>query len=164
MNKLLLTLIMAVTMNGATAQDLDVADAPKAIPVAVAKLSKEDLKKYVEGIQRLAKEQQIELDNAKRENDSIKEELGEAKQSHREALTSAQVLQQEVNVLTNDRNNLAIAKEKAEAEKDYWHKKHEEAVSKLWWWRVTSTSVAVLLVGALGFYAYTRFSVGSLLK
>lgn len=67
------------------------------------------------------------------------------------ATTKANNLQKEVNVVTDDRNLQAAAKDRALDAVDYWHQKHSEAVAKLWWWRLWAGGaivVGVLLIVA----------------
>ncbi len=118
-------------------------------------ITKEDLRKTVEHIQRLARAQQEELDKANLENERIRAELGNAQVAHREALTNGEVLQQQVNVVTDDRNKQAAEKDQALADRDYWKVKHGEAVKKLWWWRIWAggaifVGVGLIILGLLG--------------
>lgn len=118
-------------------------------------ITKEDLRKTVEHIQRLARQQQDELDKANLENERIRQELGATKASHQQALTNGEVLQQQVNVVTDDRNKQAAEKDQALTDRDYWKTKHGEAVKKLWWWRIWAggaifLSVGLIVMGLLG--------------
>lgn len=85
------------------------------IPVVQAEpeITQEDLFKTVEHIQRLAKEQQKELDAAKAENEKIKNELGLASIAHSQAQKEADELQIKVNKVTDDRNLQAKLKDAA---------------------------------------------------
>ncbi len=76
-------------------------------------VSLDDLYKTVEHIQKLAKEQQIELDKAKTENESIKTDLEVATQEYTRAQNDADTLQVQVNKVTDDRNEQARQKDAA---------------------------------------------------
>lgn len=152
MKRFFLTLLMVPML----AFSQDVPPVAKVVkPASLQVISKEDLRKTIEHIQQLARAQQEELDQAKLENERIQKDLNDAKVAHREALTNAAVLQQEVNVVTDDRNKQAAEKDKALTDRDYWKQKHSEAVKKLWWWRIWAggaigLSGILIILGLLG--------------
>lgn len=92
-------------------------------------ITREDLRRTVEHMQRLAREQQTLLDTARAENERVKVELASAQQSHAAAQKNADTLQREVNDVTRERNKFA-------EDRAYWKQKHGEAVAKLWKWRI----------------------------
>lgn len=151
MKKTLLTLLMVPMMAFSQEKPAPVAR----VVTQTQTITKEDLRKTVEHIQRLARAQQDELDKANTENERIQRELNEAKTAHRQALTDATVLQQDVNRVTDDRNKQAAEKDQALTDRDYWKNKHGEAVKKLWWWRIWAggaifLSVGLIVMGLLG--------------
>ncbi len=150
MKRFLLTLLMVPMM--ALSQEVP----PVARVVGSSQtITKEDLRKTVEHIQQLARAQQAELDKANVENEKIRQELGDAKTAHQQALTNGEVLQQQVNSVTDDRNKQAAEKDQALTDRDYWKQKHKEAVAKLWWWRIWAggaigLSGILIVMGLLG--------------
>lgn len=120
-------------------------------------ISKEDIRKTIEHIQRIAHEQQNELEKATIENNRIKSELTLAKVSQEEAQQSADSLQKEVNDLTDDRNTQAKLKNAALTDRDYWKKKDGEAIGLLWKWRFISFGLILLIAGYIYLKKFSPF-------
>jgi hypothetical protein len=48
---------------------------------------------------------------------------------------------------------------KAQDEAFYWHQKHSEALSRLWWWRGIALISVALVVGYVGLKTAWKFSL-----
>lgn len=129
MKRLLLSLCLMASLAFGAPKTATPAPAllPLPLPVKEQTISNDDLKKTLEHIIDLAKQEQGELDATKTENDNIKKQnlviqdenvqtkqaLLTATNAHQEALQRADQLQKQVTDLTNDRNNQAKLKDAA---------------------------------------------------
>jgi len=114
-------------------------------PVAQT-ISREDLRKTVAHIQKLAREQQAELDAAKLENQNIQSQLEISRVTQISAQSSADILQVEVNEITNDRNNQAQLKDSALTEASKFKDLYHVANGKLWKYRAFAICLFSLAV------------------
>lgn len=107
-------------------------------------ISKEDLRKTLEHIQRLAQDSELRAITAEDNTVQVQRKLDDANRS----LGGLQV---EVTKLADDRD--AQAKQAA-----YWEQKHKEAVKKLWWWRLWAGGALALGIGLLAVMLLTKFT------
>lgn len=107
-------------------------------------ISKEDLRKTLEHIQRLAQDSERRAITAEDNTVQVQKKLDDANRS-------LGGLQTEVTHLADDRDaqaKLAV----------YWKQKDGEAVKKLWWWRLCGGGLLALGISLLAVILLTKFT------
>jgi septal ring factor EnvC (AmiA/AmiB activator) len=107
-------------------------------------ITKEDLRKTLEHIQSLAKENEMR---------SIT-----AEDNERQTLRKLEDANQSIGGLKTEVTHLADDRDKQAANAAYWQQKQKEAVKKLWWWRLWAGGALFLGIGLLAVMLLTKFT------
>lgn len=98
-------------------------------------------KKVVTQIREVVAELETDLDDALRDLEEVKKELTNTQIAQATAQANVDKHQKEVAEVTLWGNKQATDKDKAFEERDYWKQKHDEALKKLWWWRILAIGI-----------------------
>ena len=107
-------------------------------------ITREDLRKTLEHIQKLAQESEQRAIAAENNTINVQKKLDDANRS--------------LGTLQSDVTKLADDRDKQAANAAYWQQKQKEAVKKLWWWRIYAGGAFFIGAALLAIMLLTKFT------